>query len=91
MNRAWARMAWLTGVLVLTGLGCRTGTPNVKPAFDPEVLNPPPMEARFNSPGYPKAAYKEEDLLKKKILEGEASPIMPTRGGLTPGMGGGLR
>ena len=90
MIRSWARMAWLTAVLGLTALGCRTPPPNVKPTIDPEVLNPPPQEARFNTSVYPKQAFQQDDLLKKKILDGEANSIMPARGSsMGPGMGRG--
>jgi hypothetical protein len=92
MIRTWACVGWLTALLALTALGCRTQPPNTKPPPSPEVLTSPPQEARFNTSVYPKQAFQENDILKKKILEGEASPIMPARGmGMTPSMGPGPR
>jgi hypothetical protein len=67
-------------MLALAG-GCRTLPPDVKPPKQPEVLNVPPAEARYDTSVYPKEAFATPDLFKKK----DDNQIMPARG---PGMGG---
>jgi len=82
------------GVLALllgTIVGCRTPQPNVKPVDQPEVLNKPPQEARFNSPSMPKEAFNRDDPSKrwKDSLMNE-NAIMPTRGGNFGGPSSGM-
>jgi hypothetical protein len=71
-----------TGVLLLF-VGCKTSQPDLKPPPEPEVLNRPPDEARFNSPAYPKQALVNNNDPTKKWNSGAAGTMNPR------GMGGG--
>ena len=79
------------GVLAIflgTIIGCRTPAPNVKPAEQPEVLNKPPQEARFNSPSMPKEAFHRDDPAKRwKESQIGDNAVMPARGMSGPGAG----
>lgn len=72
------------GVLALvlgTIVGCRTPQPNLKPVDQPEVLNKPPQEARFNSPSMPKEAFNRDDPSKRwRDLMLKDNAVMPARG-----------
>jgi len=83
--------------LLLVLLGCRSTTPELKPPPQPEVLNKPPDETRYNSPAYPKQALiKDDDPTKKFGMSGSPPPMNMPRGGMGgpggagggPGMGG---
>lgn len=92
MERMTRRMQWLgragvLGGLLVLALGCRTPQPNLKPPTEREVMNAPPSEGRFNTPGYPKEAMKMDDPIKMKATAG--GPGAPGMGGGgMPGMGG---
>lgn len=77
--------------LALVIIGCKTAQPELKPPQQPEVLNKPPDEARFNSPGYPKQALANNDDPTKKWSSSTAGTpgMMPTRGMGSPGGAGG--
>ena len=51
--------------IVLLAIGCRTPKPNLKPPTTAEALNPPPSEARFDTPTYPKEAFNTRDSTRK--------------------------
>jgi hypothetical protein len=87
MDGKWRRIGAL-GLLLGIVVGCRTVPPNVKPDDGPEVLNKPPMEARYNAPTLPKEAFNREDP-SKRYRELSDNPIMPTRGGNFGGPAGG--
>src|SRR5437870_2344170 len=83
---------WLRGLLcacLLLALGCKTAQPNLKPLPQPEALNVPPHESRFDNSAYPKQAMVDNDPTRKMALGGPgASGMMPPRGtgALPPGM-----
>jgi hypothetical protein len=80
MDGKWGTCAALA-LLLGTVVGCRTPQPNLKPVETPEVLNPPPQEARFNSPSMPKQAFQRDDASKRwrdTMLPDNA--VMPARG-----------
>jgi hypothetical protein len=77
MNAKWG---WITqiGILAIIFLaGCRTPQPDLKPAKQAEVLNPPPENVSLN---YPKAAFNTDDRSKGLGLD---------PGGITPRGAGG--
>ena len=76
MDGKWGKcgvLAVLFGVII----GCRTPQPDLKPVEQPETLNKPPQEARFNNPGMPKEAFQRDDPNKrwKDLLSDNA--VMP--------------
>ncbi|MBI3410192.1 MAG: hypothetical protein HY040_17770 [Planctomycetes bacterium] len=83
MGRMWVKLAGL-GILGLALIGCRTTQqPDLKPPNSPETLTPPPSDARYNSPGYPKEALVNRDPQKKP------GDIVPAQGfGSQPGRPG---
>ncbi len=80
--RAAGILIWgLVGLACLAG--CRTSQPELKPPPQPEVANAPPMtEQRFASPNYPKEAFNNQDLFRRREtdLTNPGNPILPTRG-----------
>jgi hypothetical protein len=67
-------------------IGCRTPTPNLKPAKTAEEYVVPPQELRYETAGYPKAAYDKLIDPSQKAMDDKLAPgAMQTRGG---GMGG---
>src|SRR5947209_8345707 len=77
--------AALVGVVCLLA-GCRTSQPNLEPPKEPERLSTPPNENRYDTSSYPKEAFHNSDLFRRRELEPGQS-ILPTRGGMTgPGM-----
>jgi hypothetical protein len=73
-------------ILLALTVGCRTAPPELKPPKQPDELNVPPAEARYNYPNWPKEALARDDFAKKKDTNG----ILPTKGGFGPsGPGGG--
>jgi hypothetical protein len=64
-------------LLVLLAPGCRTGVPDLKPASQPEVFNPPPPNANYNS--YPKQAFNNDDPAKRIGVTNDPS-VMPAKG-----------
>ena len=80
---------WMVALLLFLAVGCRTTQPVLKPDKQPEVLNVPPQEARFNTSTYPKMAF-DDPLSKNNPLTMPKDGVMPTRGSMgAPGMGGG--
>jgi hypothetical protein len=64
-------------------LGCRTMPPELEPPKQPERLSPPPSETRYDTSTYPKEAFNNRDLFRRRDLEPDQK-ILPTRMG--PGM-----
>jgi hypothetical protein len=58
MNTQWTWAARV-GVLLLMLVGCKSSTPDLKPAKQPEVFNPPSSNANLAS--YPKQAFANPD------------------------------
>lgn len=79
MDGKWRHMAvgaLLLGIIV----GCRTPQPVVKPEDQPEVLQKPPQEARFDNPGLPKEAFSRDDPNKRwKDLLNDNNGVSPAR------------
>jgi hypothetical protein len=69
----WVIQLGILGMLMLTG--CRTQQPDLKPAKEPEVFNPPSDNLNNN---YPKQAFNTDDPSKRQGLD---------PGGLSPGRG----
>ncbi len=90
MNSHWSRLASLALVLTLLVIGCKT-QPELKPANQPEVFNPPPNSGNLAS--YPKQAFLNPDDPTRRIaldpgkLSSMPSSTMPASFG-GPGMGG---
>ncbi len=80
---------WMVAMLLFLAVGCRTAQPNLKPDKQPEVLNTPPQEARFNTSTYPKMAFEDSSPKNNPALNKDG--VMPTRGSMggMPGAGGG--
>jgi hypothetical protein len=82
----------LSALLLALVFGCRTTPPNVKPADQPEVLNRPPQEARFDQPGLPKAAFNQTDPAKRwrDLMTDNNNDVSPAKasfgGPSSPGM-----
>jgi hypothetical protein len=88
MTAKWGSCIALAICLAILA-GCRTPEPKLKPEKAAEVLNDPPQEARFDSPGYPKQAYDKQIDPIKNAFDAKTTPgVAPTRGMMTPGMGG---
>lgn len=90
MDGKWGKLGMLALLLGILA-GCRTPPPVVKPEKTPEVLNPPPQEARFDNPGMPKQAFERDDPMKRwrdRLNENaDVTPARATFGG--PGGPGG--
>ena len=88
MDGKWGNrgfLALLFGIIV----GCRTPQPNLKPVDQPETLNKPPQEARFNNPGMPKEAFERDDASKRwKEMMINDNAVMPAGRGSFGGPGG---
>jgi hypothetical protein len=80
MRTIWGSMRWLCLFLALAG--CRSSTPDIKPAPTPEALVLPPSDdPRYSLPiKYPQEVLNGNDMKK-------AVPAMPTPGGPMPGPG----
>ena len=59
MKAHWGRFAWLAMVVLLVLVGCRTAQPDLKPAKQDEVFNPPPDTTNLS--GYPKQAFNNRN------------------------------
>jgi hypothetical protein len=79
MDGKWGKIGSLAVLLGLLA-GCRNLPPNVKPEESAEVLNPPPLESRYNASSMPKEAFYRDDPSKRYRELGE-SAIMPTKAG----------
>ncbi len=80
---------WMVAMLLFVTVGCRTSQPVLKPDYQPEVLNVPPREARFDTSTYPKMAFDDPGS-KTNPLSMPKDGVMPTRGSMgMPGAGGG--
>jgi hypothetical protein len=99
MRGKWGWIGQL-GLLLIFVAGCRTSQPDLKPLPQPEVLNPPPANIRYDS--YPKQAFNVDDPFKRAGslasgggpagMGGMSNSVMPTRGGMGgPGFGGPVR
>jgi hypothetical protein len=75
MNAKWGWLTQLGIPVLLFVIGCRTPQPDLKPAKEPEVFNPPPANV---SPNYPKEAFRTEDPSKRNVLD--PGGFMPSRG-----------
>jgi len=78
MDGKWGKLG-ASALLLAMVFGCRTVPPDVKPAESPEVLNRPPLEARYNSSAMPREAFNREDP-SKRYRDLNDSQIMPARG-----------
>jgi hypothetical protein len=86
--RVWGKLGWL-GLVLLIALGCRSTAPNLKPAKMPEVASAPPNEPRYNSPGYPKEAFRDKTQSPfQNLNDYKQQQVMPARGISSMGMGG---
>ncbi len=90
MNTRWSWLTSLALPLMLLVMGCKT-QPEIKPAKQPEVFNPPPRSANLAS--YPKQAFANpDDPAKRSGLDpgrvGMPSSTMPASFGGPGGMGG---
>jgi hypothetical protein len=88
MDGKWGKLA---GVALLLGVivGCRTAPPIVKPEDQPEVLNRPPQEARFNNPGMAKECFNRDDPTKRwkdLTMDNAVMPAKASFGGPSSGM-----
>jgi hypothetical protein len=93
MNAKWGWLTPLAMVLVVLVLGCKT-QPDLKPASQPEVFNPPPTSASLAS--YPKQAFvNPDDANRRQGLDpggvGKSPTTMPASFGGPSGMSGGMR
>ncbi len=78
----------LCGLMALVSLsaGCRTPHPELKPAKQPEVASvPPPSDGRYDTPGYPKEAFNNQDIFRRRDPTNQDSTVMPARGSMGPG------
>jgi hypothetical protein len=93
MNAKWGRMAPLGLLLLILVIGCRSAQPDLKPATQPEVFNPPSTSASLT--GYPRQAFKFDDPSKRNDLDN--SGVQQARGMSGPppasfgGPGGSMR
>jgi hypothetical protein len=65
----YPKWGWLTQIampVLLFLVGCKTPQPDLKPAKQPEVFNPPPENV---SPNYPKEAFRSDDPSKRNALD----------------------
>jgi hypothetical protein len=65
----YAKWGWLTQIgmpVLLFLVGCKTPQPDLKPAKEPEVFNPPPANV---SPNYPPQAFRTDDASKRNGLD----------------------
>ncbi len=81
MNVRWGWITPLAMLLVVLTVGCKSTRPDLKPAKEPEVLNPPPASIVGNNV-YPKQAYNTDDPAKRLGLD--PGQVMPARGPGTP-------
>jgi hypothetical protein len=86
MTAKWGSCIILMICLAILG-GCRTPQPELKPAKTAEKLVEPPREDRFDSPGYPKAAYEKMVDPAVKLMDTK-NGVTPTRGSMIPNAGG---
>lgn len=87
MRATWVTMAGTTFILFLA-LGCRTPRPETKPPAQPEALNVPPSENRYNVSVMPKEAFQTRDPFKK---DPDIQTTKGSAGFSGPGGPGGLR
>jgi hypothetical protein len=83
MNAKWG---WITqiGILAIIFLaGCRTPQPELKPAKQAEVLNPPPDNV---NPYYPKQAFNTDDPSKRMGLDPGYAPGRGNSSMTAPGL-----
>jgi hypothetical protein len=76
------------GLMVLGSLivGCRTAQPELRPPKQPEVANVPPLtDARYDTATYPKEAFNNQDIFRRRDLTNQDPSVMPTRGMMGPG------
>jgi hypothetical protein len=88
MDGKWGKLA-AAAVFLGVIVGCRTAPPIVKPDTEPEVLNRPPQEARFNNPGMAKQCFNRDDPTKRWRDLTMDNAVMPARasfGGPSAGM-----
>ena len=89
MTAKWGSCAVLAICLVLL-IGCRTPQPVVKPPPPPERFVAPPNETRYESTGYPKAAFDPPVDPVKRAQDQKINPANMGRGGGTGMMPGGM-
>jgi len=90
MTAKWGSCAMLAICLAILA-GCRTAQPDLKPVdIDKERFAGPPMEGRYESSAYPKAAFDTPTDPSKRMFDDKGGGVMPARGGGggMPGMGG---
>ena len=86
MTAKWGSCAILALCLAVMA-GCRTPTPNLKPAKTAEVLVSPPVgEQRYDTAGYPKQAFDKMDDPALKMMDMK-NGVMPQRGSTMPAGG----
>jgi hypothetical protein len=78
MDGKWGNLAALALMLGILA-GCRTPQPDLKPLEQPEVLNRPPQEARFNNPGMPREAFNRDDPTKRWKDLSVDNAVMPAK------------
>jgi hypothetical protein len=90
MTVKWGSCAILAICLAVLA-GCRTTQPNVKPDdIAKEEFRAPPMEARYETTGYPKLAFDTGADPTRRMFDNQKNAgVMPARGTAMPGMGGG--
>ena len=89
MHGKWMVVGGLA-ICLWAGLGCKS-EPKLRPPSHPdEFIVPPTADARFNSPDYPKAAFKTNNDIHKTPDETEAMTAGKTMAGAgrmgNPGM-----
>ena len=85
MTAKWEAAMLVVCLAILAG--CRTPQPNLKPDTTKEQFVLPPMDARYETSTYPKAAFTPTDPNKIRI-DDKGGAVMPARGGGSGGMSG---
>ena len=87
MTAKWRSCIFLAVFLALTA-GCRTPQPDLKPPKAPEKLVAPSDEAKYDTPGYPKAAYDAPTDPSKQAMDPKT--MGSGRSAMSAGAPGGL-
>jgi hypothetical protein len=87
MTAKWGSCIFLAVFLALSA-GCRTPQPNLKPDKAPENLIPPPPDQKYDTPGYPKAAFDAPTDPSKQAMDPKT--MGSGRNSMSAGAPGGL-